>query len=165
MHVFSFKKKHHKVIGPKGFSLVEIIVTLGILGIVSAIVLSSLSSNTDREALAKNADAAASVLTEARSLTISAKGASGYGVRLASVGPTIFTGTTYVSDSSSNRQLALNGRVSITNISLTGGGNDVVFNKLTGNTTQNGTFRVTLISNPSMYKTVTVYKTGLVEVQ
>jgi prepilin-type N-terminal cleavage/methylation domain-containing protein len=160
-----FKNKKHDLCQFKGFSLVEIIVTLSILAIISAIVLSSLSSNTDRETLAKNADAAASVLTEARSLTISAKSASNYGIRLASVGPTLFTGTTYSAGASSNRSLALNARVSITNISLTGGGSDVVFSKLTGNTSQNGTFRVTLVSNPSVYKTVTIYKTGLVEVQ
>ncbi len=160
-----FKTKKHDLRQYKGFSLVEIVVTLGILAIVSAIVLSSLSSNTDREALAKNADAAASVLTEARSLTISSKSASNYGVRLTSVGPTLFTGTTYNASASSNRSLALNARVSITNISLTGGGSDVVFSKLTGNTSQNGTFRVALVSNPSVYKTVTIYKTGLVEVQ
>jgi prepilin-type N-terminal cleavage/methylation domain-containing protein len=164
--MFSFlKTKKHDLCQSKGFSLVEITVTLSILTIVSAIVLSSLSSNTDREALAKNADAAVSVLTEARSLTISAKSASNYGVRLASVGPTLFTGTTYNAGASSNRSLALNARVSITNISLTGGGSDVVFSKLTGNTSQNGTFRVTLVSNTSVYKTVTIYKTGLVEVQ
>lgn len=164
--MFSFIKiKNHDLCRSMGFSLVEIIVTLGILAIVSAIVLSSLSSNTDREALAKNADAAASVLTEARSLTTSAKSASNYGVHLESTGPTLFTGTTYSAGASSNRSLALNARVSITNISLTGGGSDVVFSKLTGNTSQDGTFRVTLVSDPSVYKTVIIYKTGLVEVQ
>ncbi len=160
-----FKIKKHGLCLSKGFSLVEIIITLGILAIVSAIVLSSLSSNAGREALAKNTDASASVLTEARSLTISSKNASNYGVHLASTGPTLFTGTTYTAGAPSNRPLTLNARVSITNISLAGGGSDVVFSKLTGSTSQNGTFRVTLIADSSVYKTVTIYRTGLVEGQ
>ncbi|TAK57472.1 prepilin-type N-terminal cleavage/methylation domain-containing protein [Patescibacteria group bacterium] len=157
-------KKYHEG-SSRGFSLVEIILTLGILAIVSAIVLSSFSNGTDTEALLRNTEAVAAVFAEARSLTTSAKNASNYGVHLASTGPTLFKGTSYSSGIPSNIPLLVNSRVSITDISLTGGGSDVVFDKLTGNTSQNGSFRVTLVSNSSKYKTITVYKTGLVEIQ
>ena len=157
--------KKYPAFSSRGFTLVEIIISLAVLSIVSGIILSSLSANTNREALNKNADAVASVFAEARSLTTSSKNASRYGVHLGNTGLTLFTGTTYDSGASSNRALSLNSRVSITNISLAGGGSDVVFDKFTGNTSQNGTFRITVVGDSNQYKTITVYKTGLVEVQ
>jgi|GEM_PF-1236738 len=164
MYIVSVIKKYTPVYS-RGFTLVEIIVSLAVLSIVSGIILSSLSANTNREALNKNVDAVASVFVEARSLTISSKNASRYGVHLGNTGPTVFTGTAYNSENSSNRPLSLNSRVSITNIFLAGGGGDVVFDKFTGNTSHNGTFRITVVGNSSQYKTITVHKTGLVEVQ
>lgn len=143
----------------------ELMVTLSILTTISAIVLSSLSSNVDREALHKNTDAVASVFAEARSLTTSSKDASNFGVHLESAGPTLFKGTVYSAGASSNVPLLINSRVRITAISLLGGGNDVVFSKLSGNTAQTGSFRVSLVADATQYKTITIYKTGVVEVQ
>ncbi len=160
-----FATKKDSFIFSKGFSLVEILVTLSILAVVSAIILSSLSTNTDREALNKNTDAVASVFAEARSLTTSSKNASNYGVRLVSTGPILFKGTTYTAGASTNVPLLLNSRVVITNILLTGGGSDVIFSKLNGNTTQTGSFRVSSVSDATKYKTVVIHKTGLVEIQ
>jgi len=56
----------------------------------------------------------------------------------------------------------LNASDAVFNITLAGGGSDVIFNRLTGETSQNG---VITLSSPStaQIKTVTVYKTGVVE--
>ena len=77
---------------------------------------------------------------------------------------TLFTGSVYSVGASTNQDFNLNSRDSIITISLTGGGSDVVFVRLSGETSQNGT--ITLSSSAlSQTKTITVYKTGVVESQ
>ncbi len=164
LHLFTRKYQPVSFVG-RGFSLIEIVITLAVMAIISAISLSALSSSTDNEVLNKATDSVVSVFAESRSLTISAKNASNFGVHLTSTGPIIFKGNSYNASATSNIPLLLNSRVSINTISLVDGSTDVVFDRFTGNTSNNGTFRVVLVSNPSKYKTVTVYKTGIVEVQ
>ncbi len=146
-------------------TLVEIILVVAIVGMIAALGSVSFSTVTARQALDKNTDAVVAVLDQARSYTTSAKAATVYGVRLLSTGPVLFTGTTYNSSDTSNAPFVLDPRLSISNISLNGAGQDVIFNKLTGTTTQYGSFRVTLTNTPTSYRTVTIYQTGIVEAQ
>lgn len=148
-----------------GFTLVEMVVVVAIVVMIAALATVSFSTVTARQALDKSTDAVVAVLAQARSLTISAKGASAYGVRLLSTGPVLFAGTTYNSADVTNKPFVLDPRLSLANISLAGAGSDVLFNKLTGTTTQNGTFRVIITGTPTIYRTVTIYATGIVEAQ
>ncbi len=126
--------------------------------------VSSFSLFNKSEALDKDTDAVVESLEEARSLTLSSQAASQYGVHFGTQKITIFTGTTYSSTSPSNKDISLATTDTILTISLTGGGSDVVFKRLTGETTQNGTV---VISSPTTSKTrtVTIYKTGVIESQ
>jgi len=148
-----------------GLTLVEMVVVVAIVAMIAALATVSFSTITARQSLDKSTDAVVAVLDQARSLTVSAKDAVAYSVRLLSTGPVLFVGPTYNAGASTNKPLVLDPRLSITNISLSGAGQDVKFSKLTGTTTQSGTFRVTLTSTPSSYRTVTVYATGVVEAQ
>lgn len=148
-----------------GFTLVEMIIVVALVTMIVALATVSFSTVTARQSLDKNTDAVVAVLAQARSLTISAKDASAYGVRLLSTGPVLFTGTTYNASDAANKPLVLDPRLSISDISLSGGGSDVLFSKLTGTTTQSGTFRVIVTSTPTAYRTVTVYATGIIEAQ
>ncbi len=148
-----------------GFTLVEMLVVVGVVSMIAALVTVSFSAVTARQALDKSTDAVVAVLAQARSLTVSAKNASAYGVRLLSTGPVLFTGTTYNASDASNKPMVLDPRLSLANISLAGAGSDVLFSKLTGTTTQSGTFRVIISGTPTTYRTVTVYATGIVEAE
>lgn len=146
----------------KGFTLIEVLIVISIMAIISMILVSSFSLFNKSQALDKDADLIVESLEEARSKTLASHNASQYGVYFASTTITIFTGTTYSSSSSTNRDFPLTLTDRVLSISLFGGGNNVVFNRLTGETGQYGTV---VISSPttSRTRTVTIHKTGVIE--
>jgi prepilin-type N-terminal cleavage/methylation domain-containing protein len=146
----------------KGFTIIELLIVITILAIISAVVLTSLSSINTSQAIDKDAQAIVAYLDQAKSNTLASKDASQYGVRFASTTITLFKGSTYNSSEPENRTYLLNPATIIKTVSLTGGGLDVVFSRLTGETAQNGTILVSS-TRASTTRTVTIYKTGAIE--
>lgn len=149
----------------RGFTLVELIISVAIMAVLSGLLLSSFNTSAKRQAVDKGADTLVALVNEARSLTISSKAASSYGVWFASTTATLFTGTSFSGSSAQNRTMSLDSRLAITNISLNAATSSIVFDKLTGSTSHYGSFRLTLTTDPTIYKTISVYKTGVAEVQ
>jgi len=147
----------------KGFTLLEILIALGILAMILTIVFFSFSKLNSSQALDKSADLVVSVLEEARSHTLSSVGASQYGVYLDEFEITLFKGTTYVPLDADNKVTALNTFVAIRDVDLSGGGSSVVFKRLTGSTDEVGTAEVYLKTDPSTFRTITISSTGVVE--
>lgn len=148
----------------RGFSFVEIMIVIGIIVLVAGIILSGFVSFRKSQTLVLDTQAIISALNQARNQTLLSKDSSVYGVHFTSNTATIFTGSTYSSNSPSNENINLyTPDISITS-TLSGGGSDVVFNRLTGETSKNGTIT---INSPSFNqtKTVTIYKTGLIDSQ
>ncbi len=146
----------------KGFSLLEIVIVLTILTIISFIVVTVFSSFNSAQGLEKDTQSIMAYLDEAKSKTLSSRDASQHGVHFASTTVTLFRGSVYNPADAENRIFNLNSTVVIRGTALTGGGSDVVFNRLTGETSQYGT--ITVFSNrASTTRTVTIYKTGSVE--
>jgi len=148
----------------KGFSLTELLVVLGIIALIMGISLTTFINYRKQQAFTKDSESVVEILSQARDQTLSSKNASQYGVHFASTKITLFTGSTYFAGDSSNIDFPLTSTDIILSISLTGGGSDVVFNRLTGETSQNGTIVVD-VPSLSLTKTVTIYKTGLIESQ
>lgn len=148
----------------KGVTVAELLIAIAILGILSGIVINSLVSFRKNQALQKDTELVVELLNQARNQTISTKNLSQYGVHFTSTTVTIFTGPTYSNGATGNQVFTLNSTDTILSITLTGGGSDVIFNRLTGETSQNGTI---VVSSPGITetKTVTIYKTGVIESQ
>ena len=144
-----------------GFTTIELLMALGILALLITIVFSISVDVRKSQALQKDTETIVEILREARSDTLSSQSDTNYGVRFASSTITIFPGSSYSSGNPLNRIFELNASDTILTITLTGGGSNVVFNRLTGETSQNG---AVVVSSPttSKTKTVTIYKTGLV---
>ena len=102
-----------------------------------------------------------SLIDEARGDTLSAKDGYSYGVHFESAKIVIFRGTVYSSSDSSNKTVDVDGAVDVYNVSLTGGGQDVLFQRLTGKTGQNGTVMIRLKSDNSKTKTITIEVSGI----
>jgi len=151
-----------KLKNKKGFTTLEILIVLSIMSILTAIVFSAFINVRKNQALAIDTSTIVEVLRQARSQTLSSYSSSRYGVRLSSVKVTLFAGSSYNPNDSANKDFILNSSDTILTITLVGGGSDVLFDRLTGETSQNGTV---VLSSPSTgeTKTVTIYKTGLVE--
>ena len=145
-----------------GFTILELAIVIAIMATLSAIIISTFISFRKNQALEKDTEIVVQVLEQARNQTLSSKNSSVYGVHFTAPKITLFKGSSYVANDSNNQDFVLSSTDTILTISLTGAGVDVIFNRLTGETSQDGTVTV---SSPglSRTKTVTIYKTGVVE--
>lgn len=145
-----------------GFTILELLISLSVMAIVIVIVMTAFISFRKSHALVSDTDTVIEVLRQARNQTLSSKNSSVYGVHFAASKITLFAGGTYSSGSGTNQDFFLNATDTILTISLAGGGSDVVFQRLSGETAQNGTITISSPST-SQSKVVTIYKTGVVE--
>lgn len=145
----------------KGFTLVEMLIVITILAIVCTILVTSLQSFSRHQALERDTESLISLLEQARKDTTDSQNAAQYGVHFTTTSATYFVGPTYSAGASTNQVMTLN-KMNTMAATLTGGGADVLFNRIIGDTSQNGTVVITS-SATGKTKTVTIYKTGLVE--
>jgi hypothetical protein len=113
------------------------------------------------KALQAVAESTLSLLNEAQNSTLSAKDSYSYGVHFESSEITLFRGVAYSNSDPNNRTVDIDGAVEISNISLVGGGQDVLFQRLTGKTSQSGTITIRLKSDTSKTKTILIEASGV----
>ncbi|TSC57913.1 MAG: Uncharacterized protein Greene041679_223 [Parcubacteria group bacterium Greene0416_79] len=145
-----------------GFTLVEILVSLAIIGIIAAIGVGALGNQNQSTALSLEAEKIVSLLGKARAQTLSAKDGAAYGVHLEEKRAVLFKGGAYSASDPSNRTQALHNAIKISSISLAGGGVEVVFQKLSGKTAQSGTITLSRAGNALASTTITITATGSV---
>lgn len=141
-------------------SVIEILATVAVLGIISTISISVMSKISNSSNLDKEAQIVLSFVTKARTESINSVDATTHGVKFTSNSVAIFPGTTYSLESVESTYTLYSATIS--DISLAGGGNEVYFNKLSGNPSAIGTIT---ISSSGVSKVMTIYGTGLVEIQ
>ncbi len=141
----------------------EILVAVSIVAICVTIVTLSFSKINENKALDSSVSLIASIIDEARSLTLSGKDASQYGVYLGEGETTLFRGAIYSSSNPENIITPLHSLTEISNVNLTGGGRVIVFQRLSGATTQSGTIEIRLKSSPSITRTISVNLNGIAE--
>lgn len=149
----------------KGFTFIEIVITIALIAILSTIIAVGLGRFNDRQALSVNTRIVQGVLEDARSRTLASEHASQYGVHVASSTVVMFRGDMYTPGDPNNRSIALDRAVVIMEVTLEGGGVDVVFERLTGDTEHYGTIRLESKNDPFASSTVHVRDTGLVFVE
>ena len=147
-----------------GLTIVELLVSLAILLIVVVIISGAFIDFRKNQALIMDTDTIVGTLRQARNQTLSSKDSSLYGVHFSSQEITLFVGGIYDEEDPDNQEFVLSSTDLTLNTNLFGGGDDVIFNRLTGETSQYGTITVTS-SGLSKSKIVTIYKTGLIELQ
>ena len=148
-----------------GFSLIEIIATIAIGAVLVAGIVVSFSSFRNSKIVDISADQILSVINEARVKTVSSEDYSRFGVRFEASRAVLFKGDIFAEPNSSNIETLLSPLVEISDISLNGGGADIVFQKLTGKTGNYGSLRVRLKSDNNKYKTISVKATGIANIQ
>lgn len=151
-----------KIKNSKGFTLVELLGAFSIMIILMAIVTGIFMNFRNSQSLGKDTEMTLSVLRQARSQTLTSQNGTNYGVHFGTTKITLFVGNTYSAGASTNIDFILTGSDTVMAITLVGGGSDIIFKRLSGETSQNGTIVLTSTITGST-KTVTVYKTGLIE--
>lgn len=147
----------------KGFTITEVLIVLAILVVIVTIVVSAFSKFNNNQSLGGAVGEVTSTLNEARANTLASYDNSQYGVHFQSNKIVLFKGSIYSSSDTNNEDIILSSKISISNVSLAGGGNDIIFKRLTGKTDQNGTITLSLISDPTKIKTITIQGSGIIE--
>ena len=129
-------------ISKKGFTAIELLIVTSLIAVVATLVglsFGQLRTSTQHIAQAQNI---ASVVAEARSNTVAGQSNLQWGVHFTTDDYTLFRGSSYSQGASGNVLYTLPSGVTISSISLTGGGADVIFDRLSGGTSQPGTITV-----------------------
>ena len=158
--IFNFQKTKQR-----GFSLIEMMAVIAIGAVLVAGIVVSFSSFRNSKTVDISADGILSVINEARVKTVSSEDYSRFGVHLEASRAVLFKGDIFAEPNSSNIETLLSPLVEISDISLNGGGADIVFQKLTGKTGNYGSLRVRLKSDNNKYKTISVKATGISNIQ
>ena len=151
-----------KKVYKKGFTVIEILITLAILGILLAIVLPSLSNMRTSQAAQTHVEHIDTFFSEARTRTVSSQNLSRHGVNLSSSRIVLFEGETYSTGDPFITEFRFEPGFSIHEVSV-GGGWNVVFDRLTGGTANAGWFTFGTSDGDIMY-TISIEPTGVLDI-
>ncbi|MES2953327.1 MAG: type II secretion system protein [Patescibacteria group bacterium] len=149
----------------RGFTAVEILVVVAVLGIIAAIVITPFGGYRANTLLDSTASQALALLSAARTRTLASRGGMRHGVHLEAGALILFAGDTYQAGAATNEPYTLDDAVEVASITLSGGGSDILFERLTGKTSKSGSFVVRLKSDTTRLRTISVTATGLASVQ
>ena len=149
----------------KGISLIEILIIICIFSIICAIIIPNFSGFQKQQALKNTSEDIVSMLNEARNDTISSKNSNNYGIHFQNDRAILFSGLSF-NQSSIIKQINFESPVEIpiNNGVNIGGGNDVIFNKITGETAQSGNIIIQLINDSTRQKIITINSAGIIDV-
>jgi prepilin-type N-terminal cleavage/methylation domain-containing protein len=146
----------------RGFTMVEILTVVGIVVIIATVALpygsTFLAQNRLQESTLNIVDA----LRRVQSRSMSGMGGEPWGVHFTSADITLFKGTSYSPGDDYNELIELPDISTISTISLNGGGDDLIFNRVIGDTSEWGTIVID-DANSDSEATVTISGVGLIE--
>ncbi len=149
----------------KGFTLIELLIVISILVVLSAVIFPSLSKFRNNRILNNTTADIVSLINTARNDTVASLNSKNYGIHITSTNITYFIGPSYTNGAVGNIVVTFDSAVNIPSsggYSLNGGGSDILFTRLTGDTINYGTITIQLVSDVTNQKTITIFKTGSV---
>ncbi|MFH1938521.1 MAG: type II secretion system protein, partial [Patescibacteria group bacterium] len=146
-----------------GFVLIELIIVIAIMVFLLGAVIVSYRSFEKRTELENTARNILITLELAQNKTLASENDSQYGVHFESDKYILFKGDAYESGSPDNEINQLSNRLEIYNINLTGSGSDIIFQRINGNTNQDGIIDLRLISDPEKTKSIDINSFGQIE--
>jgi prepilin-type N-terminal cleavage/methylation domain-containing protein len=144
-----------------GFTLIELLVATAIILLITAIVIFSLRTFGQQIEIESTGQNILSTLRLARSQTLASEGETNYGVHFENDKFVLFSGSNYIAGASSNKEYKLVDS-EINNIALNGGGNEVIFERIRGSTSQHGTVTVRLTVENNRAFTININPSGQV---
>lgn len=138
-------------------------ITVALILILVTASISGLQSFSARAGHIGGARVVLGALEEAHARTLASDDDDVYGVHFETDQVILFKGTSYTSGDPDNDARPLPARTEIASMSL-GGGDDVLFERLTGNASPTGTVTISDMHEVSASSTVTIYATGLSEI-
>lgn len=151
----------------KAFTVIELVIVVGAATILVAIAAGVYISFLKKSYVDINAREMQSVLNLARIQTLSSEEEQSFGVHIDDINNeyVLFEGNTYNSSNPNNKSFNLHTKVSIGSINIRGGGRDIVFERLTGETSNFGVITLVDTSNSALQLEICVHPSGIAEVQ
>lgn len=145
---------------PKGFTLIEVLVVIAIFLIIGVLAAPGFRYFQYRTSLDNDAARVINVLRLAQNKTLAAEKDNNYGVHLENKKYVLFAGALYSPTSASNINYDLAAETEFYEINLNGGGNNIVFSRVSGATDQYGVIKLRLFNSPNQTKTISVSSSG-----
>lgn len=147
----------------RGFTFIETLVVISIIALIIALALFSYRYFEKKTELETIAQKIVTTLKLAQTKTLASENASQYGVHFESDQYILFAGDTYQVDAPDNKNYSLPNRLEINDINLTGEGSDVVFQRINGQTSQNGTIGLRMINQSTELEIINIHSSGQIE--
>lgn len=145
----------------KGITLLEVIIVIAIVGILVAIVSPQFSKMKNSQIIKNASSDIVSSLNKAQSQTRASLDSFSYGVHFQSDKIIIFKGINFSANDANNQNINIISPATISNITLTNGATSIYFNRLTGLPSGTGMITVSISSDASLTKIITISATGL----
>ena len=151
----------------KGFTLFEVVIVIFILAILSTVVIGSIIGFSKKAELDSASEEFINILRFAQNSTVSSENSSQYGVYVDTTTIPdryiLFRGTTYATRITSfDRIYVLPQKVEFSSVDV-GGGDEIVFEKVSGFTAQAGSVSLRLIQDTSQVKTAYISSAGVID--
>lgn len=146
-----------------GFSAAEMIVVVAIGAILAGLTYEVFVSMSRSQTLKSSTAATVSLLNEARTKTLASRNSKRFGVHFGTNQAVFFSGDVFNASDPGNITESFAPLVSVKTVSLNGGGQDVIFNRLTGETDNFGTVTLAMSASSTVTSNIVIYKTGLAE--
>lgn len=143
--------------------MIELVVVLFIIALLAFLGIVTFGRFRQTAGLDTSKQVAITALLEARALSLSSNAAQTYGVHFETAKVVRFTGTSYATGTASNVSYKFDSRVRMVSLSLTSGGSDVYFKRLTGEASKSGTLVIAAYQNSANRATTTISSSGIVE--
>lgn len=148
----------------RAFSFIELLTIVGIIAILAVLAFPAFHNFQLKSDLEDSAEEIINTLRLAQNKTIASEGLSSWGVYFTTTTPphqyTLFKGESYSSrDPLDDTVRKISGTVLISEVNL-GAGQEVVFNKVSGDSRQSGSVKLSSKADASQFKTVYIETSG-----
>jgi len=145
----------------RGLTLIELTISVAIIALVGLLAMASFVQSRNVRDLSNSGQELLSILRQAQAKALAGENNSAWGVHLEGARFVLFRGTAF-SGAPFIEEFVLPANIEMVNITLAGGGTDVVFNRLDGKTNQAGTLDVRVKSAANNTFAVTIDGSGKV---
>ncbi len=145
----------------RGFTLLELVFSIAILIFIAVLAVGNLKKFRQSSEIDRVVNDTLGLLREARSKTLGSENDSVYGVHFSPAAVTLFQGGIYNPASASNIVVVLPSNVSISVIDLSTTTDNVIFERLTGESKAIGTVTYIINGSASVNRKVQILPSGL----
>lgn len=145
-----------------GFTAIEILIVVSIIGVIMMIIIPPFSNFRKTSLVKTETQDIVSFVNKARLSSMSSKNDLEYGVHFDSNAVVIYSTPVYAAGDSTNETRTLNSQLNFNSTLVEGGGNDVVFKKVTGATNKYATTTLKFVGNTATSTTLVIRPSGVI---